>query len=97
MTSRTDEFASTGAVSPLPEPGRRAPSCTGGTGACPPQDCGGAPGYEHLKAVLSNGDDPEHEDMLAWIGVDAAEDFDPAEFDALAAQDRLHRLGVLRR
>lgn len=79
------------------EPGRRYPCCTGGTGACPPEDCGGAPGYEHLKAVLSNGDDPEHHDMLAWIGVDAAEDFDPAAFDADAAQDRLHRLGVLRR
>ena len=34
-------------------------SCTGGARACPPEDCGGSPGYEHLLEVMA---DPTHEE-----------------------------------
>ncbi len=40
------------------EPGE-APGLVEGSGACPPEDCGGAPGYEHLLHVLA---DPRHEE-----------------------------------
>ena len=35
-------------------------------GRCPPEDCGGAPGYARLLEVLADPSDPEHEDLLAW-------------------------------
>lgn len=51
--------------------------CTDGRRACPPEDCGGPPGYESLLAALANPDDPEHDEMREWIGGE----FDPQEFD----------------
>jgi len=37
-------------------------------GRCPPQDCGGPPGYERLLQVLADPGDPDHEDMTMWAG-----------------------------
>jgi hypothetical protein len=63
------------------EPGRAYPVCVAGEGACPPEDCGGPWGYEHLREVLADPTSDEHEDMLAWLGLDKATDFDPHRFD----------------
>ena len=54
------------------------PACVDGAGACPPEDCGGPGGYEDLKRTLQDSDDPEHEDLLRWLGLKTAADFDPA-------------------
>jgi hypothetical protein len=37
-------------------------------GRCPPEDCGGAPGYERLLEILADPGDAEHEEMLEWAG-----------------------------
>jgi Plasmid pRiA4b ORF-3-like protein len=61
------------------------PLCVGGRRACPPDDCGGAGGYEELLTALS---DPEHEDhdrLLTWIGGY----FDPEAFDPNAVNRAL--------
>lgn len=59
--------------------------CLDGGGRCPPEDVGGIPGYEHLRAVLANPRDPEHEDMVTWLGIADARSFDPAAFNAADA------------
>lgn len=60
------------------EPGTHYPRCAGGARACPPEDCGGPPGYAALLEVLRRGARNEDEaDLLAWLG----EDFDPKAFD----------------
>ena len=56
------------------------PLCVGGARACPPEDCGGAGGYENLLGVLASPEHGEHDEMLTWVGGD----FDPAGFDANA-------------
>ncbi|MGH3767793.1 MAG: plasmid pRiA4b ORF-3 family protein [Pseudonocardiaceae bacterium] len=63
------------------ESGECYPRCIGGGGACPPEDCGGAPGYQHLREVLADPSDAEHDDMVTWLGLDHASQFDPAAFD----------------
>jgi hypothetical protein len=65
------------------------PRCTGGRRAAPPEDCGGVWGYANLVETLNDPADPEHEDMLEWLGLDDAADFDPDSFDAKAVTEAL--------
>jgi hypothetical protein len=44
------------------------PICIGGEMACPPEDCGGVPGYYELLQILSNPDDEEYEETKTWVG-----------------------------
>jgi len=53
------------------------PRCVAGAAACPPEDCGGPHGYARLLEALANPADPEHAEMVAWVGGP----FDPKAFD----------------
>ena len=59
--------------------------CIGGENACPPEDVGGAPGYEDFLAALADPNDPEHDSLKEWIGGS----FDPAAFDVAEVNQRL--------
>jgi len=59
------------------------PACIGGARACPPEDCGGPPGYEHLLEALADPNHEDHNELLEWVG----RRYDPEKFD-LAAVDR---------
>jgi hypothetical protein len=58
--------------------------CLDGANACPPEDSGGAGGYEDLLQVLA---DPSHEDHhhLGWVGGP----LDPTELDVGLVNARL--------
>jgi hypothetical protein len=62
----------------LKEKNEKYPKCIDGARACPPEDCGGVPGYYNLLEILSDPDNEEYEDMMAWLG----EKYDPDEFSA---------------
>lgn len=64
------------------------PLCTSGQRACPPEDCGGLGGYEGLLEVLSDPKDPEHKEMLQWLGGP----FNPDLFNPDAVNSRLKKL-----
>ncbi len=78
----------------IPSVGAGTPHLLGGARACPPQDCGGAGGYERLLEVLADPSDPEHEAMMEWVGGSPP---DPEAFDledtnsTLELYDRLTR------
>lgn len=63
------------------ERGARYPICVTGKGRRPPEDCGGVWGYADLRGTLADPAHEEHADMLDWLGLDSAEDFDPHAFD----------------
>jgi hypothetical protein len=65
----------------------KPPRCTEGAGACPPEDCGGIPGYEGLLNILSDPDHPGYREMRAWAGGA----FDPCRFDPKAVNRKLSR------
>jgi hypothetical protein len=54
------------------------PRCIAGERACPPEDCGGVPGYESLLEALRDPDHEQHEEFVEWLGGA----YDPAAFDA---------------
>jgi hypothetical protein len=49
------------------------PTCIRGKRNCPPEDCGGIWGYEHLLEVIKNKKHPKYKDMKDWL----EDDFDP--------------------
>jgi len=53
------------------------PICLEGAGACPPEDVGGVPGYEHFLEAMEDPNHPEHQDYHDWIGGT----FNPQKFD----------------
>ena len=64
---------------------RRVPACIAGAGACPPENVGGAPGYEQFLWALAHPNHKEHEHFLEWTGGP----FDPERFDLTEADRRV--------
>jgi hypothetical protein len=64
------------------------PVCLAGERACPPENCGGAPGYANLLDVLRDRTHPEHQEMFAWVG----RGFDPERLDLAAVNRKLKLL-----
>jgi hypothetical protein len=66
------------------------PTCLAGSRNCPPEDCGGAPGYDELLAALAAPDSPDSRELLEMIG----EGFDLEEFSIEKTNARMAgRLG----
>ncbi|ETK36318.1 plasmid pRiA4b ORF-3 family protein [Microbispora sp. ATCC PTA-5024] len=77
------------------EPGVAYPRCLTGRRACPPEDCGGIWGYEYLLEILADPMHEEHEDRLEWLGLDSADQFDPAAFDLAQTNAALSHLATV--
>jgi hypothetical protein len=73
-----------------PEPKVAYPICVAGKRQCPPEDCGGVPGYYNLLEAIRNPAHKEHEEMLDWVGGH----YDP---EAFSVEDVNHRLAPLQR
>jgi hypothetical protein len=58
--------------------------CLAGKRACPPEDCGGLPGYEEIIEALKSPGKKKYRERLNWLG-----EFDPEFFDLTAANRRL--------
>jgi Plasmid pRiA4b ORF-3-like protein len=65
------------------------PACTGGKGACPPEDAGGYPGYQQLKEILADPSNEEYEEVRDWADSQVHGEFDPASFDLAKANARV--------
>jgi len=61
---------------------QRYPLCLAGKRACPPEDCGGPPGYQDFLRAIGDPKHVEHKAMLEWVGGN----FDPEAFDATQVQ-----------
>lgn len=56
-------------------PGTNYPRLLKASGACPPEDVGGAPGYEQFLEAIADPEHEQHGDMLRWSG----RPFDPED------------------
>jgi len=52
----------------LKEPKTKYPKCIDGGRACPPEDCGGAHGYNEMLKIVHNRAHKEHKSMMDWLG-----------------------------
>ncbi len=60
--------------------------CLHGKRACPPEDCGGIPGFLNCITAVEDPLHPEHKEMLLWTGAS----YDPNAFDARMINLRLN-------
>ena len=66
------------------EAGDEIPTCVEGERACPPEDCGGVPGYRRLLDILFDPAHGDHARMRGWVGRSfGPERFDPAEVNLM--------------
>jgi hypothetical protein len=62
--------------------------CLAGENGCPPEDCGGAPGYDYLREALADPAHEDHSNLLEWLGGP----FDSTQFDLVAVNVALQRV-----
>lgn len=79
------------------EPGVDYPRVVAGRRAGPPEDCGGIWGYQNLLLVLADPEHEQHRFLVEWLGLDSADEFDPAAFDLDAVNRELGSTGRPRR
>ncbi|MBF6560332.1 MAG: plasmid pRiA4b ORF-3 family protein [Candidatus Binataceae bacterium] len=65
-----------------------SPRCLGGDCSTPPEDVGGAPGYEEFLQALADPSHEEHAHMKSWVG----RPFDPRSFSVEEANQRLRKI-----
>jgi hypothetical protein len=65
--------------------GTFAPRCVAGERACPPEDCGGAWGYQDLVNALARPRSKRYREVRDWIG----DEWTPEAFDLDAADRRV--------
>ena len=70
-----------------------SPAVLGGANACPPEDCGGWPGYQDLLAAQSHPTHERHDELRQWLGYT----FDPAEFNKTDADAAIKKEHLTRR
>jgi hypothetical protein len=75
------------------DPNTTYPICTDGKLACPPEDCGGVPGFYDLLEALADPKHEQHKEMLDWIG----KGFDPQAFSVDKVNKMLALLSRRRR
>lgn len=64
------------------------PCLVAASGACPPEDIGGPPGYEEFLAALADPSHERHAEFVEWYGTS----FDPHDVDVEATEAQLRRL-----
>ncbi len=58
------------------EAGGSYPRLVAGERNCPPEDCGGIPGFYNMLDIAADPKHPEHNDVKDWLG-----GYDPAHYD----------------
>jgi hypothetical protein len=53
---------------PSNDPKAKYPLCVEGERACPPEDCGGPPGYADYLDAIADRENERHEELLEWRG-----------------------------
>jgi len=75
------------------DPKQSYPRLVDGAGRCPPEDCGGIPGFYALLEALGDPQHPDHEDRMDWHGGG----FNVDDIDATQINKRLAKIAARRK
>ncbi|GAB4363539.1 MAG: plasmid pRiA4b ORF-3 family protein [Kiloniellaceae bacterium] len=75
------------------DPAVSCPRLLEGAGRCPPEDCGGIPGFYAFLEAIADPQHPDHDDCLDWYGGP----FDPADMDVAQINQQLARIAARRK
>lgn len=67
--------------------GEGYPKYIAGQYACPPEDCGGIPGFYHMLEAWADPSHPDHDEVSAYL-----EDWNPNEINELPLRNALNRI-----
>jgi hypothetical protein len=73
------------------DPATAYPRFIAGERDCPPEDCGGIPGFYEMLEARADPTHPDHADITEWL-----DGYDPDELDALPIQVALGRIAARR-
>lgn len=74
------------------EPGQpdiKYPRYTDGARRCPPEDCGGTPGFENFLDAIANPQHPEHAELIDWFAGCYGGTYQPDTIDELITKLRI--------
>lgn len=72
-------------------PGIGYPRFVAGARDCPPEDCGGIPGFHEMLEARADPKHPDHADVVEWL-----DDYDPEELDVFPIEVALGRIAARR-
>ena len=78
------------------DPDVHYPVLVAAKGACPPEDCGGPWGYAELKEILADPSHERHQELIEWLALDDASEFDPAAVATDEIEEELALSGAAR-
>jgi len=73
------------------DPGTAYPRFIAGERNCPPEDCGGIPGFYEMLEAKADPEHPDHADVSEWL-----DDYDPNELDVFPINGLLGRIAARR-
>jgi hypothetical protein len=73
------------------DPGTAYPRFIAGERDCPPEDCGGIPGFYEMLEARADPAHPDHAEISEWL-----DDYDPDELDVFPIQVALGRIAARR-
>jgi hypothetical protein len=72
-------------------PGLGYPRFVAGERDCPPEDCGGIPGFYEMLEARADPKHPDHADVVEWL-----DGYDPEELDVFPIEGALGRIAARR-
>ncbi len=73
------------------DPGTPYPRFIGGERDCPPEDCGGIPGFYEMLAARADPTHPDHAEISEWL-----DEYDPDALDVFPIEVALGRISARR-
>jgi hypothetical protein len=73
------------------DPGTAYPRFIAGERDCPPEDCGGIPGFYEMLEARADPEHPDHADVSEWL-----DGYDPDDLDLFPIQVALDRIAARR-